>query len=157
MSWTCSDEYLILDKFTSISFHFANKHHLNFAITLFSQLEKTSADYKDFNGVVGNETNESAVFRNFTFYFNQLDPLLSHGTLYSSHPLISLISGARVSNRLLSFKYTIRSHCSQCPNYLSPYRRNSTGNQLTLNNLWHRFSMSGGNWETCETCSLQWS
>ena len=89
MLWTCSDEHLFLGIFTEyfISFHFANKRQLNFAIPLFSQLEKTKADYKDFSGVVGNETDESAVFRNFTIYFSQLDPPFSHTVLLSPSAL----------------------------------------------------------------------
>ena len=108
MSWTCSDEYLILDKFTEYFISFREQTPFKLCDHSFLSIREDSADYKDFNGVVGNETDESAVFRNFSFYFNQLDPLLSHGTLYSSHPLVyvSLISGAHVSNRLLSFKYT---------------------------------------------------
>ena len=82
MLWTCSDEHLFLEIFTEYFISFRERQ-LNFAIPLFSQLEKTKADYKDFSGVVGNETDESAVFRNFTIYFNQLDPPLSLSLSFS--------------------------------------------------------------------------
>lgn len=70
---------------------------------------------------VGNETNKSAVFENFTFYFDQL--------------VFPLLYTELLSRSGLSLLNILRSYSSQCLNYLSPYRENQPENQLILNNL----------------------
>ena len=81
--------------------------------------------FAKYNRYVGNKTNESAMFRNFTFYFikSTWSPSLSHCSL--SHALVSLILN-------IYYDPIVKSSVT--------YRKKSTGNQSTLNNLsqWQR-------------------